>query len=161
MTAPEYSPYCIEDRSGGLTAEELELCVTLLARGSAVDPDFAREELPHAPMRVVATLDGVIVGVGAIKRARPGYAARNATKAAYPIASDMLELGYVTVGKAHRGHHLSSRIVDALLSKPWGPLYATTDKDEMKHVLSQRKFERRGREWDGEVGCLSLWIRPA
>lgn len=157
----EYTPYCIEDRSDALSPGELEACVVLLERGAAVDPISARRELPLAHARIVATLDGAIVGVGAIKRARAWYANKNSVSSGYAIDPNTLELGYVTIADAHRGHRLSSRIVDALLLKPWGALYATTDKDEMKTLLSNRLFVKQGREWDGTVGCLSLWIRPA
>ena len=59
---------------------------------------------------------------------------------------------------SHRRQHLSSRIVEALLGAEGGPLFATTDKDEMKAVLAKNGFVKYGHEWDGEVGRLSLWI---
>jgi hypothetical protein len=161
MTDPP-DPYRIESRScSGLSDKELALCVALLKTGAAVDPAYAEQELPLARARAIAMFDDRIVGVGAIKRARPPYAAKVSRSSGYLIAPTMLELGYVTVDGPHRQKGLSSRIVDELLKTDWGALFATTDKDEMKLLLKNRKFEHRGHEWDGEVGCLSLWMRPA
>ena len=49
----------------------------------------------------------------------------------------MAEVGYVTVSREHRGRHLSSGIVATLLARTSGPLFATTDKEEMKAVLAK------------------------
>lgn len=143
----------------GLTDKELAASLTLLERGRAVNIGTAADHLPNSHFQVLATRDGEIVGVGAVKRARPHYAAKTSRSSGYQIDPAMPELGYVTVDPRHRGHHLSSRIVAALLTRAKGPLFAMTDKEEMKTVLGKNDFVRRGREWDGETGCLSLWIR--
>jgi GNAT superfamily N-acetyltransferase len=149
--------YRILDRSNPpLTAEEVDACVALLSRGGAVKPQFAREELPEAFARVVALYEGAIVAVGAIKRARPKYAQKVSRSSGYPVSGTMRELGYIAVSPQHRGHRLSSRIVDKLLERTVEPLFATTDKVEMKTLLANRKFMRQGREWDGEVGCIEM-----
>jgi len=144
----------------GLTEAEIAACVLLLQRGAAVNVATAEEHLPLAHVQTLALLGETIVGVSAIKRARRRYAAKISRSSGYTIHPTMPELGYVTVDKQHRGHHLSSRIVAALLTTSSGPLFATTDKDEMKTVLAKNGFVWRGHEWDGENGCLSLWVLP-
>jgi predicted GNAT family N-acyltransferase len=155
----EADGYYIQEGQG-LTDEELAASLTLLERGAAVNIGSAAEHLPNSHFQVLATRDDEIVGVGAIKRARPHYAAKTSCSSGYQIDPAMPELGYVTVDQEHRGHHLSSRIVAALMTRAKGPLFATTDKVEMKTVLAKNGFVRCGGEWDGETGCLSLWIRP-
>jgi predicted GNAT family N-acyltransferase len=150
--------YCVEGRRG-LTDPELVACLALLKRGSAVSVATAARHLPIAVVQALAVHDRTIIGVGAIKRARPRYAAKISRSSDHQIDPTMPELGYVTVDQEHRGHHLSSRIVVALLNAESGPLFATTDKEEMKTVLAKNNFVRCGHEWDGDSGCLSLWIR--
>jgi predicted GNAT family N-acyltransferase len=152
--------YQIEERHG-LTDAELAACLALLQLGAAVNVATAEEHLPIAIVQALGFLDGKIVGVDAIKRARPRYAAKTSRSSGYKIDRTMPELGYVTVDKQHRGHHLSSKIVAALLTTKIRPLVATTDKEEMKSVLAKNGFARCGHEWDGDSGCLSLWILPA
>jgi hypothetical protein len=92
------------------TFEGLEaLGEVLLERGAAVNVAIAAEQLPIARIQVIATHGGDIVGVGAIKQARPLYAAKISRSSGHQIDPDMPELGYVTVDQRHRGHHLSSR----------------------------------------------------
>lgn len=143
----------------GLTDPEVIACLALLKRGAAVNTATASKHLPIALVQVLATHDGAIIGVGAIKRARPRYAAKISRSSGHEIDPATPELGYVTVDQPHRGHHLSSKIVSALLSATSGPLFATTDKEEMKTVLTKNGFVRCGHQWDGDTGCLSLWIR--
>jgi RimJ/RimL family protein N-acetyltransferase len=142
-----------------LTNDELNLCVAILKRGTAVDPAFAARELPLEHACVLTVLDGVIVGVGAIKRPRPYCAAKISRSSGFRIIPVTPELGYVAIDTQHRGKHLSSRMVGALVSAHRDPLYATTDSDEMKAVLAKAGFKKRGHEWDGERGCLSQWGR--
>ena len=156
--AEESDDYLIQDRHG-LSDSELAVCLDLLDRGAAVNVETAATHLPTAIAQVVATHAGKIVGVGAVKRARPDYAAKISRSSSHPIDPATPELGYVTVDKKHRGKHLSSRMVSALIAATSGRLFATTDKDEMKTVLSRNGFIKCGRDWDGDNGCLTLWMR--
>jgi len=96
-----------------------------------------------------------IVGVGAIKPVRRGYAARVSRKSGEKFPPETPELGYVAVDKVHRDNHLSYRIVEALLSRQTGRLFATTDAIGMKKALARYEFETKGAEWEGERGMLS------
>lgn len=142
-----------------LTADEHAACEAILADGNAVDTNFAAAELPQAPVVVAAKSDGVIVGLGAIKRARRQYAATIAGRSGFAFSPDWNELGYVAVAKDHRRHGLSSRITETLLSYHDAPLWATTDDAGMKAVLRKYGFHSEGHEWDGGRDRLSLWIR--
>ncbi len=144
---------------GDLSSEELARCVAIIKEGEAVDPDFAEAELPHASVLAVARKGTEVVGLGAIKRPRPHYAARNARESGHSFDTNMPELGYVAVDSEHRGNRLSHRIVSALLAKHKGPLFATTDNEAMKRTLATTGFEKKGKDWTGRRGQLSLWIR--
>ena len=68
--------YSIQERQG-LTDQELSASLALLEQGGAVNIATAAQHLPYnAHLQVLAIRYRVIVGVGAIKRARPDYAAK-------------------------------------------------------------------------------------
>jgi len=141
-----------------LTEQELAECVEIIRKGGAVDADWARQELPCAKV-VVARRGNRIVGLGAIKRVRAGYAAGIAEKSGVDFDTTMPELGYIAVAPEHRRQGLSHLVVAKLLSLHDGGLFATTDEESMKKTLSKAGFVERGRAWKGKRGQLSLWIR--
>ena len=127
--------------------------------GNTVNRKSAAAELPRAAVLAIARAGERIVGVGAIKRARPAYAGRIAKRSEFAFDPDMPELGYVAVDGNHGNRGLSRRIVVALLSEHDGTLFATTDSDYMKKTLAGAGFVQNGQEWKGQRGRLSLWIR--
>jgi GNAT superfamily N-acetyltransferase len=103
-------------------------------------------------------LRGKIVGLGAIKRFRPRYATGIACKCGAAIPTATLELGYVAIDPAYRGHKFSHRIVEALLSGNESRLFATTSTPQMKTVLMKAGFKKNGNEWQGRSAQLSCWV---
>jgi GNAT superfamily N-acetyltransferase len=132
-------------------------CIAIIAQGGAVDPDSAAKELSRASALAVAFQQNLVVGVGAIKRARPHYAAGISGKCGVAFPVGTLELGYVAVDKDHQGHGLSSRLAAELILQQPGRLFATTDNDRMKNTLQKAGFAKKGKEWKGRRGCLSYW----
>jgi hypothetical protein len=143
------------DLSLGALAE----CLLIIKDGGAVNFDRAKEELPLAPVVAIVSKGNQIVGVGAIKQSRPRYASSVAKQSGQSFDKKMLELGYVAVDKENRSKHLSSKIVDKLISEGEGQLFATTDCEQMKSSLKRIGFKKRGKEWAGKRGQLSLWIK--
>ena len=157
----EYS--LIPKLGSDLLPEEIAACVKVIREGSAVDPTTAAQELPYAVAVAIVCAGEHIVGVGAIKRSRPDYAKRiaSAAKSAFAFDPQMNELGYVAVLPAHRGGR-SGPIMNSLLERFSGPLWATTSEDLMKHSLGNRGFVQKGKEWPSTKGNrLSLWIKCA
>jgi hypothetical protein len=146
-------------RPSDLTGAEMTRCVTIVQEGEAADPGSVETELPLATVLAVLRKREEIVGVGAIKRVRLEYARRIAKRSGHDFPPETSELGYVARVPHHRGHRLAPRIVAALLTRPEGPLWATTDSDSMKAALLDATFEQRGRKWNGGRGELSLWTR--
>lgn len=145
-------------RPSALRASEIETAVKILREGGAVDPQTARKELPRCKTVVFVRNNSKIVAVGAVKSPRPDYARRKRADSGYVFDENLCELGYIAVAKGHGGHDLSSPIVDALLARYKGDLFATTDKPKMKFVLGHRRFVQRGHEWRGDNAMLSLWM---
>lgn len=145
--------------AGELSEAELLACIAIVRSGEAVNPARMQSDLPRARVLVVARKVNVTVGVGAIKPVRRAYTSRIMQRSGVSFDPDMPELGYVAVDIGHRGHHLSHRIVAKLLSRHHGPLFATTSADRMKQTLAKAGFVRKGREWKGQTGQLSLWMR--
>lgn len=144
---------------GDLTKADLAACVAIIESGEAVDPAAARAELPRSRLLAIARTEDRIVGVGAIKRARPHYASQIAKRSGQTFSPDAPELGYVAVDSRHQGNSLSHRMVAALLSDHQGFIFATTSNDRMKKTLSKAGFVQKGQEWKGQTGRLSLWIK--
>jgi hypothetical protein len=140
-----------------LTEQELSTCVEIIKDGKAVAITLAK--LQNARMLAIARKDGVIVGVGAIKRDRPDRAANIARISGFDFPKETPELGYVAVARQHRRRRLSHRLVDALVKAVPGALYSTTDDENMMTTLSAAGFVRHGSDWRGNRGELSLWNR--
>jgi hypothetical protein len=148
-----------ERTAGQMSKEGLAECVTIVEAGDAVNPNSAANELRRASVLVVVSQHNKVVGVGAIKRIRRDYASSIADRSGVSFAPNTPELGYVAVHPYHRGKGLSGRIVGELLSNNKGSLFATTSSDAMKRTLTSAGFVPQGKEWEGQRGQLSLWIR--
>ena len=66
---------------------EVEKCIAIIRDGDAVDPESAGEELPRASVVAIARTGDEIVGVGAIKRIRRGYASTIAERSGIEFPS--------------------------------------------------------------------------
>ena len=142
-----------------LAEADLTDCIKLVTEGNAVEPKSAMRGLPRALVVAVARKGGRIVGVGTIKPVRREYASGIAAKSGVAFSPDTPELGYVSVHPDHQGKRLSHRLVEALQSEGTKTLFATTSSDRMKATLTRAGFVRRGDEWKGRQGHLSLWMR--
>ena len=149
--------YRIERCVGDADGVDLEKCVFIIRAGGAVNVDATK--LQRATVLVLAKRGSEIVGVGSVKGVRPDYAASIATKSGFPLMPETPELGYIAVDDRHRGNRLSYRLVRELLRDRIGSLFATTDAEYMKPALLAAGFIQEGREWDGDRGRLSLWLR--
>lgn len=145
---------------GELGAAEIARCIEIVIEGEAVEnPESVKRWLPRSDVLAVVWRGNEIVGVGAIKPGRPGYAASIAQESGYGFPADMPELGYIARDAAHKGHSFSPRIVAALLERHSGPLWATTSSGAIKDALTGAGFRHQGSEWDRPRGRLSLWIK--
>jgi len=159
--APDTDDYDVSPSAAGDLAEaDLAECIRLVTEGNAVDPKYAKRDLPRALVVAVARKGGQIVGVGTIKPVRREYASGIAVKSGVPFSPDTPELGYVSVHPDHQGKRLSHRLVEALQSISTKTLFATTSSDRMKATLTKAGFVQRGNEWKGRrQGQLSLWMK--
>lgn len=142
-----------------LISAELETCFAIINKGGAVNTNTMKRDLPRSSLMAVARNRKQIVGVGVIKPVRPGYAAKTARNSGVAFPPETLELGYVAVDDDHRGHGLSHRIVEVLLARHVGRLFATTDDEWMKKTLTKAGFVMKGKQWQGQRGTLSFWDR--
>ena len=119
------------------------------------------EKLKKARVLAIARKSGVIAGVGSIKRDRPERAADIAHNSGFSFPKETPELGYVAVAPKHRRRGLSHKLVNALVNAMPGSLFATTDDEHMMKTLSGAGFVRRGHDWPGHRGQLSLWLKES
>jgi predicted GNAT family N-acyltransferase len=102
------------------------------------------------------------VAVGAIKRKRPRYASEIAKKSGFRFNRSVYELGFIVVNEPYQDFGLSDAIVEKLLATfHERPLFATSSNEFMKNAFEKAGFVRRGDEWPGMNGMLSLWIKDA
>jgi GNAT superfamily N-acetyltransferase len=147
---------------GDLSEAEIKACIELVKKGNAVNPESAAQEIPQALTLAVVRVDNQIVGVGTIKQVRRQYALSVAGKSGVTFPSETPELGYVAVDPGHQTKGFSPRIVNALLTKHEGRLFATTSNTWMKSTLEKTGFVQKGREWKSvrnEDAALSLWLK--
>lgn len=139
----------------------MDECIAILREGKAVNVTSARAELPVAPVVVLKRVDGKIVGLGAIKRQRPDYAAGRALASGYDFDQNMHEIGYIAVRKAFGNKGFSGQIMTALLAAfPPQPFWATTFNEYMERTLTKAGFQPKGDPWPGDSSnTLRLWIR--
>jgi hypothetical protein len=142
---------------GDLTEAERTACGAIVEAGGAVRPGSAARGIPLAKLLSIARLNGEIVGVGTIKRMRPTYAERIASRSGADFPPETPELGYVVVDLKHQGNGLSHRLTEELLAKHSGSLFATTSSDRMIATLTSAGFERKGHDWPGRHAPLSFW----
>lgn len=109
--------------------------------------------------------DGTLVGIAALKT--PGTDHRDAIfrQAAVPNgpAGYELELGWVFVLPAFRGHRIATDLCRQLMaSVPGAAVFATTriDNRVMQHVLATQGFRRAGRPYPRRGEELALFLRP-
>ena len=124
---------------------DLSHCTRIVRTGDAVDPGAAAVELPRAEILALASTGNLIVGVGAIKRRRPGHGRQIAENSGVSFEPNTSELGYIAVDPEHRGQRLSERIVGELLANHAAPLFATTSSEHMKRTLARVGFGERTR----------------
>ena len=148
-------------RRGELSAEDLNKSLSVLEEGKAVNLASARAELPIAPVVVLKRIDGKVVGLGAIKRQRPDYAADKARASGYDLDPNMHEVGYVAVRQAfgERGVLWADHGCPVV-----GVAAAAVLGDDIESVygetLTRAGFDPRGEPWAGASGnVLRLWIR--
>src|SRR5258706_1496089 len=84
-----------------LTEAEMARCVTIVMNGEAVDPASSEIELPQATVLAIVRKGQEIVGLGAIKRVRMGYAAQVAKRSGHEFPPETPELGYVARVPSH------------------------------------------------------------
>jgi ribosomal protein S18 acetylase RimI-like enzyme len=145
-------------RPGSELGDELHACIETIKEGEAVNVAAASEELPVAMFVAVKRVDGIVAGVGAIKRQRPWYARKIATESGFPFDEQLHELGYVAVRATHRNQGIARELLTHLLDAgKTRPLFATTASAAMKKLLIETGFQQRGHEW--KKSTLSLWIK--
>jgi hypothetical protein len=86
-----------------LPLRDLSHCTSIVRTGDAVDPDSAAVELPGSEILALASAGNLIIGVGAIKRRRPGYARQIVERSGVSFDPNTSELGCVAVDPEHRG----------------------------------------------------------
>ena len=121
----------------------------MVREGGEVNPETLPGLIDRALALAFAHLDGVLVGVGAIKR--PHESHRNDVfkwaKAELDSTQFKFELGWVFINESGRNRRLASRLVGELMPALYGtPVYATSrvNNNRMHSSLKRFGFKRIG-----------------
>jgi hypothetical protein len=143
-----------------LTAAELERCTSIVIEGEAIEnSESVKTWLPQSLVLAVVRKGEEIVGVGAIKPARPRYAERVAAASEYIFATDLRELGYIARDPPSQEQQTFTAHRRGIVGATWpGTDLATTSSAAIKAALTDAGFRHQGREWERPRGRLSLWL---
>jgi|SRR5579884_1323116 len=147
------------------TEEALGEFERLVVQGEAVDPEGLAQRIRNAHrLLFLRAPDGALVGVGALKRPRPGYRRKVFSQAQADAAPEdyAVELGWVVVGKPYQGQRLSSRIVSELLALVRNEnVFATARFDDRTmRLASAFGFKPNGKPFRGRGDYeLVLYLR--
>jgi GNAT superfamily N-acetyltransferase len=147
------------------TEEALAEFERLVVQGDAVDPHGLAQRIRNAHrLLFLRAPDGALVGVGALKRPRPGYRRKVFSQAQADAAPEdyAVELGWVVVGKPYQGQRLSSRIVSELLALVRNEnVFATARFDDRTmRLASAFGFKPNGKPFRGRGDYeLVLYLR--
>jgi RimJ/RimL family protein N-acetyltransferase len=143
--------------------EELSCFLAMVAGAGEVNKEGLQNRIGGAEALAFLKRGEEIIGVGALKRPNLTYKARVFKKAnAKSLAGEFgLELGWLVIGKAHRGNKHSQIIVQALLAHSKNKkLYATSasTNEPMHKTLIKYKFQQEGVAWPSDDRETSLLL---
>lgn len=157
-------PYTLMLCGGGeLLANQVAEIARLIHVCGAVRGNIEQIErrVQNAHLFVIAFWTDKIVGVAALKAPQLSYRKTLKQKTSVNLSTDEypVELGYVAISKANRGHRLSSLLMAELMSQPAGTegVFVTTKLDRFRKVaLPKLGFDYRGsyRNDDSEIVYL-------
>jgi hypothetical protein len=161
--------YNITLREGAkLFRDESKEVARLLHAGGAVNGTAEQIEcrVKKAHVLVVARQGKDLIGVAALKVPQQSYRVRLRQETGVDLSADLypVELGYVGVSKACRGHRLSSILMAELMSLPAGNegVFATTKRDGYyKAALPDLGFNYRGQYQNSKEETVHLLTKPA
>lgn len=151
----------------GLECSEGELAkfCTLVTKSGEVQTQGLFELVREAEYLAFHYADnGSLVGIGALKRPRSSYKMKVFQKSGTALSADEynLELGWLYTKPEFRGKGITQAIVGTLLSKiGCEKVFATTRKDDAKHILKKFKFTETGKRFESSRRGyrLSLFVR--
>lgn len=152
--------------SGCAEAEVAAFCA-LVRQGGEVDAGGLEARVRRAHTLAFTRVDGVLVGVAALKHPAATYrdGAFCGARCSDQASMFALELGWVFVSPEHRGRGYSRVVGECALSQGHGAqTFATTRADNvpMHKTLAHLGFTRLGDSWKSKRGdCdLVLYITP-
>ncbi len=140
---------------GDCLRDDLDRFRQMVLEAGEVQEAGLDDRIGRAKILAFLRVGGAIVGVGSLKRPSREYS-QGIFKSAHAknVAHEFgLELGWVVVENAHRGHSYSRCVVEALVACANGhKIYATsvTTRIAMHKALTRCSFERDGVEWQSK-----------
>jgi RimJ/RimL family protein N-acetyltransferase len=143
---------------------ELAAFCCFVRRGDEVDPQGLEDRVRRIGLTLVFLwVDGVLVGVGAVKKRDKGYVTDKFRSAGVPkeAADFSMELGWIYVDEQYRGKGYSRVIAAAGVSQAnQSSLFATTKAKNkaMQRTLEGLDFSQLGKSWKSQRGHYELLL---
>ncbi len=140
------------------TDAEMAAFCCFVRQGDEVEPEGLEDRVRRRGLALVFLwVDGVLVGIGALKRPDKGYRDGLFRSAGVPkeASTFALEVGWIFVPKEHRGKGYSRVIAAAAMTQADGAAaLATTreDNEPMQRSLERIGFKKTGGAWKSKRG---------
>ena len=147
---------------------EIGAFIAFVRAGGEVSIQGLSERIRDATALVFARVDGLVIGVAALKQPQPSYRRRVSSESGAPIPATEFpyELGWVYVSPESRGKGYSLLLSQAALAKNKGAgVFATsrTDNIAMHRSLAKHGFVATGKPFTSGRGrhLVQVFVRHA
>ena len=131
----------------------------MIVGGGQVKYEDARIGVYRAELLALCQQDDRIIATASFKNPRNSYIERVFALANVPKLMEGFrhELGYIVTREGFEGQHICQQLLNELLPKiNRYPMFATTRKAAMLHILEKLGFEKSGEIYKGDLQLLTF-----
>lgn len=132
--------------------------ITLVVSGNQIPKQGLKERLLRSDLIAFGILGDIVVTTATIKNPAASYSTRvfHQSQSPYLSGDFKKELGYIATHPDHEGKGYCQHLLSILLRGIDSPMFATTRKASMIHILSKHGFTQTGKLYKED---LSLMVR--
>jgi len=131
--------------------------IDLIVDGGQVSYNYAKVGVHRSHLIGLLVTNDQVLGTCCLKKPLEGYI-QNVFKNALAEENSQeccLELGYITTRKGYEGNKLCQKLLDAFIPVlPEQPVFATTRKSAMEHILKKYGFLQIGSVYKDDLKLL-------
>ncbi len=130
--------------------------IALVVSGNQITKQGLKERLLRSDLIAFGILGDLVITTATIKNPAASYSKRVFRQSQSPYSSDNFkkELGYIATHPDHEGKGYCQHLLSILLKGIHSPMFATTRKASMIHILSKHGFMKTGRLYKEELSLM-------